>query len=176
MAVRYARRRCQHMHKSTPGGALACANPGGRGVCRAVVTTHRCEVPAYLPRRGELPLVGHEAVLFSGQPDSAGLRVVTTSTLAAHVAPLKQCHTTPFPVHDECTGDRNSSRDRSSVPTPAAQRKRLHFASVAGQRIGRPADDAGNCAGSFRGLSRLLNGKAGISPAMALALAQIGLY
>ena len=76
---------------------MACANSRGPGERRAVVTTHRSEVPAYLPGREELPHVGHKAVLFSGQPDSTGLRVVTTLTLTALVALLKRRHATLFP-------------------------------------------------------------------------------
>ena len=71
------------------------------------------------------------------------LRVVTTSTLAT----LKQLMQRYVLCYDERTGDRTSSRDGSSAPRPAARLQRLHFASIAGQRTGRPADDARNCAG-----------------------------
>ena len=136
--------------KALPEVQLACANSHGSGERRAVVTTHRSEVPAYLPRQGELPLVGYKAVLFGGQPDSAGLRVVTTSTLAPPVATLKQFVQRCVLCYDERTGDRNSSRDGSSAPGPAVQRQRLHFTSVTGPRTGRPADDTGDCAGCSR--------------------------
>ena len=46
-------------------------------------------MPANLPGREELPPIGHKAVLFSGQPDSAGRCVVTSSTLLKCLASVK---------------------------------------------------------------------------------------
>ena len=57
----------------------------------------RSEVPAYLPGQGELPLVGHKAVLFGGQPDSAGLRGFTAQTLLKCIASVKNNSATPRP-------------------------------------------------------------------------------
>ena len=90
IAVRYAGCRSSSCTRALPEVQLASAHTHCSDERRAVVTTRRCEVPAYLPRRGELPPVGHEAVLFSGQPDSTGLRVVTTLTLATLVATLNR--------------------------------------------------------------------------------------
>lgn len=103
-------------------------NDTGADGRRAVVKPHRSEVPAYLPRRGELRLVGHQAVLFGGQPHSAGLSGLTSRTLLDCLASVKK---------DSAGSRRLNTRMMARQflsPPPAATRE---ITRKAGQENGR---------------------------------------